>query len=127
MLFLAGLVVNSFAIWLAAEVVAGIGLRLPGESTAANALFVIAIGLVFTLINMLVKPVVKLLTLPLIILTLGLFLLVINALMLMLTSWATSYLDFGLVVSGFWAAFFGAIIIALVNLILGMIIPTKSR
>ena len=80
--------------------------------------------------NAVVKPVVQLLSLPLTILTLGLFLLVINALMLMLTSWITSAVHlFGAeyVVSGFWAAFFGAIVIGLVNWVVGMVLPTGSR
>lgn len=92
------------------------------------ALLIVAV--VFTLINAVVKPIVQLLSLPLTILTLGLFLLVVNALMLMITGWiTTTFQPFGAqyVVSGFWAAFFGAIVIGLVNWVLGMLIPSRAR
>lgn len=125
MLFLASLVINSFAIWLAAEWITGISLRLPGDAVAADALVVVLIGLVFTLVNMVVKPIVKFLSLPLVILTLGLFLLVINALMFLLTAWLTSGFEYGIDIAGFWAAFWGALLIAIVNFVLGLIVPTK--
>ncbi|MCW4352820.1 phage holin family protein [Hoyosella sp. YIM 151337] len=125
MLFIASLVINSFAIWLAAEWITGISLRLPGDSVGADALVIVLIGLVFTLVNLIVKPVVKLLSLPLVIITLGLFLLVINALMLLLTEWLTSYFDYGIDIAGFWAAFWGGLLIAIVNFVLGMIVPGK--
>ncbi|MBD8507333.1 phage holin family protein [Hoyosella sp. G463] len=126
MIFLLTLAINSFAIWLAAEWITGIDLYTPGETTTENVLFIVAIGAIFTLINMLIKPVIKLLSLPLIIITLGLFLLVINAFMLLLTEWITSYFDFGLLIAGFWAAFLGGLLIAIVNLVLGMIVPDRS-
>ena len=72
----------------------------------------------------------QLLSLPLTIITLGLFLLVVNALMLMLTGWiTTTFQPFGAeyVVSGFWAAFFGAIVVGLVNWVFGMLLPTRAR
>lgn len=80
------------------------------------------VGLIFGIVNALVKPVVSLLSLPLTILTLGLFTIVINAGMLMLTSWLTSFTPIGFVVDDFfWTAILGAIIISLVSLVAGTI------
>ena len=77
------------------------------------------VALVFSLINTFVAPVVKMLSLPFIILTLGLFLLVINALLLMLTDWVAGKLDVSFYVESFGWALLGAIVVSVVNAILG--------
>ena len=77
------------------------------------------VALVFSLINTFVAPVVKTLSLPFIILTLGLFLLIINALLLLLTDWIAGKLDVTFYVESFGWAVLGAIIISIVNAILG--------
>ncbi|HLS76554.1 MAG TPA: phage holin family protein [Nocardia sp.] len=121
------LIINAVAIWLAAAWVSGIDILSPADSgTGAKVVVVLAIAALFTLVNALVKPIVKLLALPLILLTLGLFLLVINALMLWLTAALTDVVDtngYGLEVAGFWAALLGGIIISLVNWVLGVLVP----
>lgn len=84
------------------------------------------IGLIFGVVNALIRPVVKLLALPLTILTLGLFTIIINAGMLMLTSWLSSFtaIDFG-VDSFFWTAILASIIISLVSLVAGSLTGTR--
>jgi putative membrane protein len=77
------------------------------------------VALVFSLINTFVAPIVKMLSLPFIILTLGLFLLVINALLLMLTDWVAGKLDVSFYVESFGWALLGAIVVSIVNAILG--------
>ena len=77
------------------------------------------VALVFSLINTFVAPIVKMLSLPFIILTLGLFLLVINALLLMLTDWVAGKLDVSFYVESFGWAVLGAIVVSVVNAILG--------
>ncbi|NLG56657.1 MAG: phage holin family protein, partial [Rhodococcus sp.] len=62
----------------------------------------------------------------LLILTLGLFTLVINALMLMLTAWISSHTDYVITVDGFWAAFWGALIISIVNFVLSALVPDRK-
>ena len=76
----------------------------------------------FSLVNSYVRPVLRILTFPITIVTLGLFLLVINALMLLLTGWISDQLDLGLHVDGFVPALLGAIIISIVGWILSMIV-----
>ncbi|RYE73864.1 MAG: phage holin family protein [Myxococcales bacterium] len=83
-------------------------------------------GAIFALVNSLVKPVVKVLSIPLIILTLGLMLVVINALMLMLTSKLAGVFDLGFHVEGFWTAVLGGIVISVASAVLEAILPSKD-
>ncbi|CAL9465435.1 hypothetical protein SUDANB37_02740 [Streptomyces sp. enrichment culture] len=105
------------AIWLLQDI------TLTGESTGRKALTLILVALVFGVVNILVKPLVKLLTLPLFILTLGLFTLIVNALMLLLTSWLAEKLDLSFHVEGFWTAVLGGLIISVVSWALNVILP----
>ena len=109
MVFAARLLINAVALWIAAAIMDGISIATDGRDTGAQILVVLFIALVFTIVNTAIKPFVQLLSLPLLILTLGLFTLVINALMLLLTAWVTETTDFGLTVDGFWTAVGGSI------------------
>lgn len=98
------LVVNAFTLWFAALIVDGITL-------SSNVIEVLIVAIIFGLINALIKPLIKLISAPLIIFTLGLFTLLINAFLLLLTSWLTDALE----VDGLWPAIVGAVIISLVS------------
>lgn len=118
------LIINGAAIWLAAAWVDKIDIISPADNgNVGKVLVVLAVAAVFTVVNALVKPIVKLLSLPLVIVTLGLFLLVINALMLWLTAKITETTDYGLRVDGFWAAVIGGLIVSIVNWVLGILVP----
>lgn len=125
MKFVIRLIVNAVAIWLTALLLQGINLMATTDTTT-QVLEIAVVALVFTLVNMIVKPVAKLLSLPLIILTLGLFALVVNALMLMLTGWISTQVGYGLQVDGFWWAVGGAIVISLVSWALNLVLPDPS-
>ncbi|GCD44361.1 phage holin family protein [Streptomyces paromomycinus] len=105
------------AIWLLKDI------TLTGESTGRKTLTLLLVALIFGVVNFVVKPVVKLLSLPLFILTLGLITLVINALMLLLTSWLAKELDLAFHVQGFWTAVLGGVIISIVSWALHMVLP----
>lgn len=105
-------VLNAVALWAAAFLVPGI--HLVGDSSAATIVTALAVALVFGVLNALVKPLLVLLGMPLIAVTLGLFLIVVNALMLMLTSWASGLLGLAFSVDGFVAALLGAIVVSAV-------------
>lgn len=105
------------AIWLLQDI------TLTGDSTGKKAWTLILVALVFGLVNFLVKPIVKLISLPLFILTLGLITLVINALMLLLTSWLAEQLDLSFHVEGFWTAVLGGLIISVVSWALNVVLP----
>jgi putative membrane protein len=101
---------------------------VPGIRVEGNAFVVfLATAVVLGLVNALVRPLLKLLSCPLILLTLGLFVLVINALMLWLSSAiARSWFHVGFYVDGFWAAFWGALIVSIVTVILSAILGEKK-
>ena len=120
MSFLLRVLVSALALGAAAWLFDGI--EVVGEDTTEQALTLVAVAVIFGLVNAIVAPVVKLLSLPFIILTLGLLLIGINALMLWLTSEIAEALDLEFRVDGFWTAFLGAIVISVVSAILGAVL-----
>ena len=118
--FLVRLLVNAAALWVATQVV-------PGVSFDGGPLPMLGVALVFGVLNASLRPLAKILTFPLIIVTLCIFALVINGLMLWLTSALSSTLGLGFHVSGFWAAFWGALVVSLVSLLLSMLIREPRR
>lgn len=114
--FLGRFAANAAAIAVAVWAIGGLTLvdnARPDEPRTVLTLAVVA--LVFTAVNSLIRPLAVFLALPFLVLTLGLFILVVNALMLMLTSELTDLFTVGLAVGGFWSAFGGAVVISLVN------------
>jgi putative membrane protein len=118
------LVINAVALWVAVRFVNGI-------SFTGNPVWLLAVALVFGVVNTIVKPIVTLLSLPAVLLTLGIFLLVINALMLWFTGWISTRLGLGFHVDGFGTAFLGAIVVSLVawalSVFLGDVKETQER
>ena len=114
--FLLRLVVNLavivFSFWVAVQL-------LPGMSFTGNLGNWVIVAIIFGLVNAVIRPILLLLTLPINVLTLGLFALVINALMLWLTSWISG----ALTVDGFITAFLGALIITIVSTVINWFIP----
>ncbi|WP_371405874.1 phage holin family protein [Kribbella sp. NBC_00662] len=119
------LLANAVALAVASWLVAGITLQ--GATTGRRVLTLLIVAAIFGVVNAIVKPVVKVLSFPLLILTLGLLTFVINALMLWLTSWITGKLDVQFHVDGFWAALFGALIITVVGMIINIVLPDKAE
>ena len=113
--FLIRAIVNAVAIWLATQIVPGIATR----STTA----LVAAALVLGLINALVRPVLLILTLPLTLVTLGLFLFVLNAVCL----WLTSAIVPGFEVRGFWSAFGGALIVSALSWVVNGFVSDRGR
>jgi putative membrane protein len=116
-------VIVSLALFAAAWLIPGI--RVEGTAWIVYAVMAIILGLA----NAIVRPLLKLLTCPLIILTLGLFTLVINAVTLWLSSWvAVNWLGVGFYVDGFWSALLGALIVSVVTVILSALVrEDKNR
>ena len=120
MQFLLRLLINAAALWVAIRIVPGVT-----HTGSAASLFVVA--LVFGVLNASVRPLLKLFTFPLLILTLGLFTFVINAFMLMLTSWVSGLLHVGFHVAGFGSAFLGALVVSLVSFLLSLFVKDRDR
>ncbi|NKG19666.1 phage holin family protein [Paeniglutamicibacter sp. ANT13_2] len=126
--FLFRVVINALALAAATWIVPGITVTsAPSmDATLGVVLAYLVVGLVFGLVNAVVRPIVSLLSTPITCLTLGLFTLIINAAMLLLTSWLTQYLPIGLHVGTFfWDAVIGAVIISIVSALLGWFSPSK--
>jgi putative membrane protein len=118
--FLLRLFVNAAGLYVATRLVDGV--QFEGDW-----LTFVGVALVFCVVNAIVKPVTKFVTFPLIIVTFGLFLLVINGLMLVLTSRISGWFDLGFTVNGFRAAFLGALVISLVNWLAGMVTGGEKK
>jgi putative membrane protein len=121
MRWLLRLVVNAAALAVATWILSGISLT--GSSMTRKIITLVVVALIFGILNAIIKPLFALFTAPLILLTLGLFLIVINACMLLLTSWLAGLFDLGWKVDGFWTAILGAIIISIVSFLLNVFLP----
>jgi putative membrane protein len=116
--FLTWLATHAVALAVAAALFDGIRFAGPDSGTAElreKLVPLLLVALILGVVSALVKPVLQLLSIPFILVTLGLFLLVINALMLLLTGWLAGAFDIGFTVEGFWTAVGGAIVITLVS------------
>ena len=122
MAFLVRVLINGVAIWFATLILPGLSI-VGGDSNWETLGIILLIALVFGLVNAIVKPIVAFISIPLYILTLGLFTIIVNALMLMLTAWITEATDWGLRIDNFGVACWGAIIISVVSLVLSVLVP----
>ncbi|WP_427116545.1 phage holin family protein [Pseudarthrobacter scleromae] len=131
--FIGRVLINGLALWIASWILPGLEISTSattdavaqtgvsqGTDVAGTALAYVFIGLIFGLVNAFIRPLVSFLSLPITILTLGLFTIVISAAMLYLTSWISSFTPVHFTIdSFFWTAVFAAIIITLISLVAG--------
>ncbi|MEA2724001.1 MAG: putative rane protein [Gemmatimonadales bacterium] len=113
-------VLNAAALWAAAAIV-------PGLEFNGGVGRLLLVAAVFGVVNTTLRPLLTILTCPLIIITLGLFTLVINALMLLVTGWLSESWNLGFTVMGFWAAFWGGLVVGLVSMALSLLLPAKAN
>ena len=118
--FLLRWLINAVALYLAIRFVPGIGF-------AGGWLGLLWLALIFGLVNAFLRPVLQLLTCPLILLTLGLFTLVINMLMLKVTEWVGNAFGLGLTIAGWWPLFLGSLVISIVSIMLSLIFKDELR
>jgi putative membrane protein len=119
MRFVLRLLINAAALWVATRIV-------PGVSHTGSGVSLLGVALVFGLLNALLRPLLTLLSCPLLILTLGLFTLVINGVILWLTSAVSESLGIGFRVEGFLAAFLGALVVSIVSILLSVFVRDPS-
>jgi putative membrane protein len=117
-----------FALWIVTLVVSGIDF-VGGDTTLQRIGIILVVAVVFGLVNAIIKPIVQLISIPLYILTLGLFHVVINALMLWITSWITeNTTHWGLYINDFWwTAIWAAIVLSVVSWALSLIVRDTQR
>jgi putative membrane protein len=112
--------INAIALWAAVNIV-------PGMHFAGEWWKLVLVAIAFSLVNTYIRPILRILTLPISVLTLGIFLIVINALMLLLVSAVSQQLRLGFTVADFGAAFLGAIVVALVGFLLAvLLVPART-
>ena len=113
------LLINAAALWVAVRLV-------PGVSFAGDGRLLLVVALVFGVLNACVRPLLWLLTLPFLIVTLGLFTFVLNALLLWMTSALSGAIGLGFHVDGFGAAFVGALVVSAVSIVLSMFVSQSE-
>lgn len=121
--FLIRLAITAVALWITTLIVPGV--EVTGRSGADNALTLIVVALIFGVVNAVLKPVIKVVGCVFYLLTLGLFALVVNALLFLLTDRIARAFDLPFHVDGFWAAFWGAIVMAVVTWLISVVVPDR--
>ena len=111
--------INTLALYVAVQVV-------PGVDYDRGPVGLLLVAVLFGLVNAFLRPLLTLLTCPLVLVTLGLFLFVINALLLLLTGWLSAQFDLGFRVAGFWPAFWAGLLISLVRLFLSLMVGERE-
>ena len=127
--FLVRLVINAVALWLTTLLVHGVHVKAYGDSgVLATIVTYLLVALVFGIVNGVIGNLVRIVAFPLYILTLGLLALVVNALLLLLVAWLSTLVGFGLVIDNFWAGFWGALVLAIISWLIGIILrPLLGR
>jgi putative membrane protein len=113
------ILITACALWVAVEMVDGI-------SHTGSIGGLVGVALVFGVVNAILKPLLTMLTCPLIMLTLGLFTFVLNAVLLLVTASLSQALGIGFAVDGFWAAFWGGLIVGITSTVLGLLTPPTT-
>ena len=111
--------INTLALYLAVQVV-------PGVNYTGGPVGLLLVALLFGLVNATLRPLLTFLTCPLVLVTLGFFLFVINALMLLCLSWLSAEIDLGFGVTGFWPAFWAGLLVSLVSLFLSIVVGENT-
>jgi len=129
MRFVVKLLINAFALWVTTLIVAGVHVT-PWKEGSGWAVFwtYIVLALIFGLVNGIVGTVLRIVALPLYVLTLGLFSLIVNGLLLLIVGWISDHwLHFGLTVDGFWWGVLGALVLGIISWIVGLIFRPLTR
>ena len=125
MRFILRLLANAAALGVATWVLSGISLT--GSSTGNKVLTLLLVALIFGVVNAILKPIFTFFTACLVLLTLGLFLIVINAGLLLLTSWLAQQFGIGWSVDGFWTSVIDSIIVSIVSFVLNAFLPNRNE
>ena len=131
MRFILRVLIGAFALWLTTLIVGGasdgVWVEPYEDSTLATVLTYLLIAFIFGVINATVGTVIRIVSFPLYILTLGLFSLVVNALLLYFVAWISDWMGFGLHIEGFWWGVLGALVLSVITGLLGLIVRPARR
>jgi putative membrane protein len=123
MRFLVRLLINALALWATTFVVGGVRVDAYGDGgTTETVLTYLLVALIFGIVNGVVGTVIRVVAFPLYVLTLGLLSLIVNGLLLGIVAWISGQIGFGLVVDGFWWGVLGALVLAIVAWLIGIVV-----
>jgi putative membrane protein len=120
--FLVRLLINAVALWLTTLIVHGVHVRPYDTGVLPVIVTYLLVALVFGIVNGVIGNLVRIVAFPLYILTLGLIALIVNALLLLLVAWLSTLAGFGLVIDNFWSGFWGALVLAIISWLIGIIL-----
>ncbi|MGC4808005.1 phage holin family protein [Micromonospora sp. DT233] len=121
--FLIRLAITAVALWVTTLIVPGV--EVNGRDGVDTAVTLVVVALIFGVVNAVLKPLIRGVGCVFYLLTLGLFALVVNALLFLLTDWIAGLFDLSFEVDGFWAAFWGAIVMAVVTWLISVVVPNR--
>jgi putative membrane protein len=126
--FIVRVVVGGIALWVAAWLIPGVHLGETGADTTTNVLTILLVATIFGLVNAFVKPIITFLSIPFVIVTLGLFLVILNAAFLELVAWISDLFGLAFSIDDFWwDAVWAAVIISIVTWALSLLLPDADR
>jgi putative membrane protein len=120
--FFVRLLINAVALWLTTLIVLGVHVVSYAAGTAALVVTYLVVALIFGIVNGVIGNLIRIVAFPLYLLTLGLIALIVNTLLLLLVAWLSSLLGFGLVIDSFWSGFWGALVLAVISWIMGLVL-----
>ena len=128
MRFLVKVIVIAFALWLTTLIVAGVNVVPYEDTPIATVLTYLLVALIFGLVNAFIGTFIRVVAFPIYVLTLGLISFIVNGLLLLMVSWISGLLGFGLTVDGFWWGVLGALVLGLISWLIGLIVrPSSGR
>jgi putative membrane protein len=130
--FLVRLLINAVALWLTTLIVSGVHIDSYAVGVGPFILTLLIVALIFGIVNGVIGTIIRIVAFPIYILTLGLIALVVNTLLLLLVAWVSTLLGFGLVIDTLWSGFWGALVLAIISLLIGLLlrpllVPARSQ
>jgi putative membrane protein len=127
MRFLLKVIINALALWLTTFIVSGVSVHPYADTEVATVLTYLLIAAIFGVVNAIVGTAIRIVAFPIYIITLGLISLVVNALLLLIVSWISDAMGFGLHVADFWSGVLGALVLGIIAWLFGLIVRPNAR
>jgi putative membrane protein len=120
--FFVRLLINAVALWLTTLIIPGVHVLSYAVGTVATIVTYLLVALIFGIVNGVIGNLIRIVAFPLYILTLGLIALIVNTLLLLLVAWLSTLLGFGLRIDTFWSGFWGALVLAIISFLIGLVL-----
>src|ERR1700709_1371316 len=119
--FFVRLLINAVALWLTTLIILGVHVVSYATGARPGGVPSLPVALIFGIVNGVIGTLIRIVAFPLYILTLGLIALVVNTLLLLLVAWLSTLIGFGLVIDTFWSGFWGALVLAIISFLIGLL------